>query len=86
MLAPPGTRYLLASDGGYGFIAPLEALTGKNKSGKGVLSVPKGCNVLAPLMVPEGEGVSVAAVSNEGRLLVFPLDQLPEMAKARATR
>ncbi|MDL4861502.1 DNA topoisomerase IV subunit A [Halomonas elongata] len=86
MLGPPTTRYLLASDGGYGFIAPLEALTGKNKSGKGVLSVPKGCNVLAPLMVPEGEGISVAAVSNEGRLLVFPLDQLPEMAKGKGNK
>lgn len=86
MLAPPSTRYLLASDGGYGFVACLEELTGKNKSGKAVLSVPKGCNVLPPLRVPEGEGVSVAAVSNEGRLLVFPLDQLPEMAKGKGNK
>jgi topoisomerase IV subunit A len=86
MLAPPATRYLLASDGGYGFVAPLEALVGKNKSGKSVLSVPKGCNVLPPLAVPAGEGVSVAAVSNEGRLLVFPLEQLPEMAKGKGNK
>lgn len=72
MLAPPETRYLLASDGGYGFVARLEELTGKNKSGKAILSVPKGCNVLPPVAVPAAEGASVAAVSNEGRLLVFP--------------
>ncbi|MFC3283183.1 DNA topoisomerase IV subunit A [Litchfieldella rifensis] len=86
MLAPPDTRYLLASDGGYGFIAVLEELTGKNKSGKAVLSLPKGCNVLPPRRIPRGDGISVAAVSNEGRLLVFALAQLPEMAKGKGNK
>ncbi|MDN3520279.1 DNA topoisomerase IV subunit A [Halomonas ramblicola] len=86
MLAPPDTRFLLASDGGYGFVARLEELVGKNKSGKAVLSLPKGCNVLPPLAVPEEVGASVAAVSNEGRLLVFPLEQLPEMAKGKGNK
>ncbi|MFG6157265.1 DNA topoisomerase IV subunit A [Halomonas sp. 1390] len=86
MLAPPETRYLLASDGGYGFVARLEELTGKNKSGKAILSVPKGCNVLPPLEVSSPEEASVAAVSNEGRLLVFPLAQLPEMAKGKGNK
>ena len=86
MLAPPTARYVLCSDGGYGFVAALESLTGKNKAGKGVLTVPKGCNVLPPIQVPEGEGISVATVSNEGRLLVFPLEQLPEMAKGKGNK
>ncbi|MBB3331226.1 topoisomerase-4 subunit A [Halomonas campaniensis] len=87
MLAPPASRFLLASDGGYGFVARLEELVGKNKSGKGVLSVPKGCNVLPPCRVPDTpEGVCVAAVSNEGRLLLFPLEQLPEMAKGKGNK
>ncbi|MCE8018207.1 DNA topoisomerase IV subunit A [Halomonas sp. MCCC 1A17488] len=86
MLAPPETRYLLASDGGYGFVARLEELIGKNKSGKAVLSVPKGCRVMAPVRVPEGEDIWVAAVSNEGRLLLFPLEQLPELAKGKGNK
>ncbi|GHE20470.1 DNA topoisomerase IV subunit A [Halomonas urumqiensis] len=86
MLASPTSRFLLASDGGYGFVARLEELIGKNKSGKAVLSVPKGCNVLPPIAVPEGEGISVAAISNEGRLLVFALDQLPEMSKGKGNK
>ncbi|QEM80940.1 DNA topoisomerase IV subunit A [Halomonas binhaiensis] len=87
MLAPPDTRYLLASDGGYGFVAKLVELTGKNRSGKSILSLPNGCNVLAPVEVPGGEeGLSVAAVSNEGRLLLFPLEQLPEMAKGKGNK
>ncbi|MGY6563719.1 MAG: DNA topoisomerase IV subunit A [Halomonadaceae bacterium] len=86
MLAPPENRYLLASDGGYGFVAKLEELIGKNKSGKAVLSVPKGCRVMAPVRVPEGEDIWVAAVSNEGRLLLFPLEQLPELAKGKGNK
>lgn len=86
MLAPPDSRYLLASDGGYGFIARLEELTGKNKSGKSVLSVPKGCNVLPPQAVTRVEGSRVAVVSNEGRLLLFDVEQLPEMAKGKGNK
>ncbi|WP_027966429.1 DNA topoisomerase IV subunit A [Halomonas halocynthiae] len=86
MLAPPTTRYLLASDGGYGFVAQLESLIGRSKSGKAALSVPKGCSVMPPLVVPDGENISVAVVSNEGRLLVFPLDQLPDMARGKGNK
>ncbi|MDR5898159.1 DNA topoisomerase IV subunit A [Halomonas vilamensis] len=86
MLAPPESRFVLVSDGGYGFVAKLGELTGKNKAGKGVLSVPKGCNVMAPVEVPEGDDCWVAVVSNEGRLLVFALDQLPEMAKGKGNK
>lgn len=86
MLAPPETRYLLASDGGYGFIARLDELTGKNKSGKAALSLPKGCNVLPPQALPTAAGVRVVLVSNEGRMLLFGIDQLPEMAKGKGNK
>lgn len=86
MLAPPETRYLLASDGGYGFVARLDDLIGKNKSGKAVLSLPKGCNVLPPQPIPVDAAARVAAVSNEGRLLIFDLAQLPEMAKGKGNK
>jgi len=86
MLDVPSARYLLASDGGYGFVARLEDLFGKNKAGKSVLSVPKGCNVMPPKAIPASEDVRVAAVSNEGRLLVFALSQLPEMSKGKGNK
>ncbi|WP_372612492.1 DNA topoisomerase IV subunit A [Halomonas sp.] len=86
MLAPLSSRFLLASDGGYGFVVRLDDLVGKNRSGKSVLSLPKGCNVLPPRPIPEEPGASVAAISNEGRLLVFPLEQLPEMSKGKGNK
>ncbi|SFU64467.1 DNA topoisomerase IV subunit A [Halomonas korlensis] len=86
MLAPPASRFLLASDGGYGFAVRLEELVGKNKSGKAALSVPKGCNVLPPRAIPDSEQAWVAAISNEGRLLVFAIEQLPEMTKGKGIK
>ncbi|MCP1326945.1 DNA gyrase C-terminal beta-propeller domain-containing protein, partial [Halomonas sp. 707D4] len=86
MLAPPAQRFVLASDGGYGFLATLGDLTGKNKAGKAVLSLPKGCSVMAPVAVPEGEALWVALVSNEGRLLLFPASELPQMSKGKGIK
>ena len=86
MLASPETRYLLASDGGYGFIVRLDELTGKNKAGKAALTAPQGCNVLPPQRIPDESAARVAVLSNEGRLLLFGIDQLPEMTKGKGNK
>ncbi len=78
---------LLASDAGYGFVAKLGDLQAKNKAGKSVLNLPKGGRVLQPAPVPAStEGAWVAAVSNEGRLLIFPLADLPQMARGKGNK
>ena len=80
-------RYLLASDAGYGFIARFADLQTKNKAGKAVLSLPKGAGVLQPGSVGSAdEAAMVAAVTNEGRLLVFPLTDLPELSRGKGNK
>jgi topoisomerase-4 subunit A len=79
-------RFLLATDAGYGFIVRFADMQAKNKAGKSVLTLPKGSNVLPPSPVPEGDELMVAAASNEGRLLVFPLAELPEMARGKGNK
>jgi topoisomerase IV subunit A len=87
LLADDSQRFLLASDAGYGFVALFADLQGKNRAGKGVLSLPKGGQVLQPAAVPaQDEGAWVAAVSNEGRLLVFPLADLPQLARGKGNK
>ncbi|MEQ9464775.1 MAG: DNA topoisomerase IV subunit A [Haliea sp.] len=87
LLADDSQRFLLASDAGYGFVALYSDLQGKNRAGKGVLSLPKGGQVLQPAPVPaQDEGAWVAAVSNEGRLLVFPLAELPQLARGKGNK
>ena len=78
--------YLLASDAGYGFVAKLSDLQTKNKAGKAALSLPKGAQVLQPSLITQMEGAWVAAVSNEGRMLVFPLADLPQLARGKGNK
>jgi topoisomerase-4 subunit A len=86
MAGEPGKLYLLASDAGYGFVGKLEDMQTKNRSGKSVLSLPKGSRVLNPAQIDSMEDAYVAAVSNEGRLLIFPLADLPQLARGKGNK
>ncbi len=76
---------LLASDAGYGFVTRIDQLTSKTKNGKAALTLPKGAKVLPPVLVPNPDAL-LAAVSTEGRLLVFPVSELPELARGKGNK
>ena len=83
---PPQTRLLLASDAGYGFIVRMEDLYAKPKGGKAVLSLPAGARVLPPIPIPDLPNPRLAAVTNSGHLLVFPVSDLPEMPRGKGNK
>jgi topoisomerase-4 subunit A len=78
--------YLFSSDAGYGFVVKLEDLIAKNKNGKAVLSLPKGAHVLSPTPVKDSATDVVAVVSNLGRMLVFPVAELPQLSKGKGNK
>ena len=82
----PSQLLLLASDAGYGFICRQEDLYTKNRNGKSVLSLPKGSEPMTPLPVKAMDTDDLVAVSNEGRLLVFPLRNLPTLARGKGNK
>lgn len=86
LLGQPDNLALLASDAGYGFIAKLEDLYTRNRNGKSILNVPKGAGVLVPAPVSDPEQDEVAVVSTSGRLLIFPLAELPVLAKGKGLK
>ncbi|RDI38362.1 DNA topoisomerase IV subunit A [Aquicella lusitana] len=86
MLGESDQLYVLASDAGYGFIVRLGELYGKNRAGKAALSVPKGSRSLGPRLVADIETEYLAAVSNIGHLLIFPLKDLPQLAKGKGNK
>ena len=86
MIGDPDQKYLLASDAGYGFIATLEDLVSRNKAGKAVLRVPAGGRAVVPALVPKDTECLIAAVSSIGRLLMFEMDELPELAKGKGNK
>jgi len=79
-------KLLMMSSAGYGFIGSIEHLQSKNKAGKAAISLPKGAEVMVPLPVNQVDDYYIAAVSNEGRMLVFPLKDLPELAKGKGNK
>ena len=77
---------LLACDAGYGFVAKIGDLISKNKSGKNILRLPKGGQVLPAVMVNDYTQDFILAISNEGRMLMFPLSELPRLAKGKGNK
>ena len=86
MIGANEQKYLLASDAGYGFIATLSELVSRNKAGKSVLRVPQGGKAVVPAPVPADAECLIAAVSSIGRLLLFELEELPELAKGKGNK
>jgi topoisomerase-4 subunit A len=77
-VANEGGKYLVASSTGRGFVVPGTELSAEKRTGKQVLNLRPGEE--AQVCVP-AEGDHVAMVGANRRLLVFPLDQIPEMAR-----
>jgi topoisomerase-4 subunit A len=81
----PDRKLLLASSAGDGFVVPEADVIAQTRAGKQVLNVRAG--VTAAVCFAVGEGHDAVAVVGENRkLLVFPLDELPEMGRGKGVR
>jgi len=86
LLPDDSALYVIASDAGYGFVVKGEDLQTKNKAGKALLSLPPGAKVLAPKPLLSREQDWLAAVTTEGRLLLFPVRDLPQLGKGKGNK
>ena len=86
LIGDPEDRWVLASGAGYGFVVKLGELHSRNRAGKAILKVPEGSTVLAPVPVPGGDEVMLAAVNSDGRLLTFPVAELPELPRGKGNK
>ncbi|MBV1798824.1 DNA topoisomerase IV subunit A [Siccirubricoccus sp. G192] len=78
-----GGRLLVATSDGKGFQVKAEDLLAERRTGKQVLLLDAGRE--AALCVP-AEGDTVAVIGENRKLLLFPLDQVPEMARGRGVQ
>ena len=76
---------LMASDAGYGFICKFEDLVARNKAGKAVLSLPENAKVLPPLIISD-ENALLVALTQAGRMLIFPVKDLPSLSKGKGNK
>jgi topoisomerase-4 subunit A len=86
LIGEPDDLWVIASDIGYGFTVRLKEMHGRNRAGKGVLRVPGGAGVLPAAPVPATGEPQLAVVNNEGRLLVFPVSDVPELPRGKGNK
>ncbi|HEY0328585.1 MAG TPA: DNA topoisomerase IV subunit A [Rhodopseudomonas sp.] len=78
-----GRKFLVASHDGQGFIVSEDDCVGNTRKGKQILNVEMPNEARAVCTV---SGDSVAVIGENRKLLIFPLDQVPEMARGRGVR
>ncbi|GHF85342.1 DNA topoisomerase IV subunit A [Thalassotalea marina] len=86
VMAGDETKYLLSSDAGYGFIGSFADMVSRNKNGKALLSLPANAKVLTPQAVRNFESDMVLSITTEGRMLVFPVADLPVLSKGKGNK
>ena len=73
---------MLASSAGYGFLVAEDELLANRRAGKAVLNVDGGESRLAL----EAAGDHLAVIGDNGKILVFPLSELPEMPRGKGVK
>lgn len=85
LVGNPDDWIVVASDAGYGFRVQLKELLSKNKAGKTLLTLPDGAKVLKPAALKSDDDL-LAVVTLQGRLLIFPVAELPALAKGKGNK
>jgi topoisomerase-4 subunit A len=86
LMASDESKYLLSSDAGYGFVGKFSDMISRNKNGKALLSLPANAKVNRPLPITNIDNMLVLAITSEGRMLVFPVKDLPVLSKGKGNK
>ena len=79
----PGSKLLVSSSIGRGFVIGSDDMIANTRKGRQVLNVDAG--EVTKLVVPV-EGDHVATIGENRKLLVFPVAQIPEMGRGKGVR
>ncbi|MCD0421727.1 DNA topoisomerase IV subunit A [Rubrivivax sp. JA1024] len=80
-----GRKFLIASHDGQGFVVNEDECVGSTRKGKQILNVDVPNEARALTVVSEGDD-SVAVIGDNRKMVIFPLDQVPEMTRGRGVR
>ncbi|QPG27688.1 DNA topoisomerase IV subunit A [Pantoea sp. SM3640] len=85
LMEPDDQRLLMASDAGYGFICTFSDLISRNRAGKALLTLPDNARVMTPMAVHHEDDM-LLAITQAGRMLMFPVGELPQMSKGKGNK
>lgn len=86
VMAEDEQKYLLSSDAGYGFVGSFADMVSRNKNGKALLSLSASAKVMTPRVINNFDEELVLSITSEGRMLVFPLKDLPVLSKGKGNK
>ncbi|EOW6615788.1 DNA topoisomerase IV subunit A [Vibrio fluvialis] len=78
--------WLVGSDAGYGFVCKGTDLLSKNRSGKALVNLPDNAEVMTPQAVNDLQSDEILAITNQGRMLLFPIKDLPQLGKGKGNK
>jgi topoisomerase-4 subunit A len=86
MFGEPDDLWLMSTDDGYGFVVRFEDLMTDRKAGKAIVNVNDGALLLRPQRVTNVTSDRVAAGTSEGKLLLFPIEELPQLGRGKGVQ
>ncbi|EHU8075385.1 DNA topoisomerase IV subunit A [Vibrio cholerae] len=78
--------WLVGSDAGYGFVCKGDDLLSKNRSGKALINLPENSEVMTPQVIADLDNDEILAITNQGRMLLFPIKDLPQLSKGKGNK
>ncbi|MFT5996546.1 MAG: topoisomerase-4 subunit A [Gammaproteobacteria bacterium] len=86
LMAQDKQQFLIGSDAGYGFVSSFDDMLTKNKAGKAYVSLPTAAKIMSPIPITNIETDWCLSISNDGRMLLFPLHDLPVLGKGKGNK
>ena len=86
LMADDESQYLLTCDAGYGFVGSFKDMISRNKNGKALLTLPASSKVITPKLISDLESQLCLSITSEGRMLIFPLKDLPVLSKGKGNK
>lgn len=89
LMAAETQKVLLIANTGYGFLVPFAELLVKNRTGKQIVNLGEGGQLLPALVIPAEqklENLSLCILSSDYKLLLIPAHEVPEMSKGKGKK
>ncbi|MBC3377871.1 DNA topoisomerase IV subunit A [Serratia fonticola] len=85
LMAADDQKLLMASDAGYGFVCTFNDLVARNRAGKVMITLPDNAKALPPMEI-HGSDDMLLSISTAGRMLMFPVADLPQLSKGKGNK
>lgn len=85
LMAADDQKLLMASDAGYGFVCTFNDLVARNRAGKVMITLPDNAKALPPMEI-HGSADMLLSISTAGRMLMFPVADLPQLSKGKGNK